>query len=443
MTTFAFLRGEDMPKYRNLNCVKEFKIKYFFILEATLCLFLSLFCDSVLTLILMNLFLSVFLVYYVRKNYLYTICFLLLAYFNYSFMLNYINDSPFDLFSTYKDTFVGIRSLQVLMVFLISIIWFMPKEIKQFDESRLYSETKVYNIVHILLSFLVLLITILGYENVEIGKRGSQSTLFGYVVLLIITGLYFSKNSKNIKKVYFVLSIIFIVKNLLHGERLYVLQMVIVFYLYFLPQKYKKNYGFLALIAFIGYMGLTYIAEARTFGWGFESVIAAFNNALQRGFALDTAVSAYFTGQTFVEMSFIDSVGQRLYLLILWLFSIVVGGRLSPLSNLSNYTRQFMEHWYGGVLPFYGYYYLSFYGVILFAMLIVFIIKKHNNAHNFKALNFAFVYFIVSVFSWYLYSPSSMTRGFLIALLIYYSVIYGNKLLSVVKMRINNKVKKN
>lgn len=396
-------------------------------------LLLSTICQSYFVLILFLFVLSLACVIKVEKNYILTLIFLVILYCNYSIIcMNYL-DKTFYIFTSYQNTFVGFRALQILMSFMLFLYMFVPNNIKEFDDDNLYYKRNISVIIHIALMLVISMIIILGYSEVSFGSRGNYSPFYGYVVLLILVGLFFSNNKKFLKISYLILAILFIMKNLLHGERAYVIQLAFVIYIYFLPLKIKKNYLLIFVVAILGYLGMNFVSEARTYGVSTGSLKIALANSMKRMFSLDTACSSFFTSQTFVDMSFRDGFLQRIYMFVLWFSSLFVGGSLLPQSNLSEYTHQYITHWYGGVFPFYGYYYLDFCGVLIFALYISYFIKLINN--NMEKGNFCtamFIYGAVTILTWYLYSPSAITRGILLVILLYFAIVFADKVIQKV-----------
>lgn len=420
---------------------EKVNIKFVLIATSILCLFLTLFSQSDLSLILMILILSLALLVSVKKNYLLVLLFLIIFYCNYSFIvLNYLDTTEY-IFTRYQNSFISFEALRIMLIFLLVIYWLMPKKINEVDENNLYYSKKMHLIFHIMLMICIIGLIVFGYTSDAFGIRGNQSTIFGYVALLLLVGFYFSNNRKYIKYIYSALAIIFICKNLLHGERLYALQSIFLLYIYMLPKKIKTNYLLISFICVLGYLGLNFIAEARTIGWNFDAFGNAIKNSFLRLFSLDTVSSSMFTSQTFIDVAARDTVITRLYLFIIWIASIFVGGSLLPKSNLPVYTNQIIAHYGGGILPYYGFYYLSYLGVILFALLIVFFIKltmvTFNSQKNKKFSSLLSIYFVITIFSWYLYSPSALTRGMLLLIIVYYFSVLIDKILSKIHKKGN------
>ena len=155
----------------------------------------------------------------------------------------------------------------------------------------------------------------------------------------------------------------------------------------------------------------------------------------------DTALSAFYTGQTFIKQSLVDSFSQQLYMFFLFIVSMFTGSSVLPESLLSQYTRKNYIHFYGGVFPYYGWYYLGPIGVVAFAFLIVLIIRKLYNKKNIKLEMFVPIIILISSssFLWYLYHPSSLIRSPMLMLIVFYVVIWADKLLKKLKTNLSKK----
>lgn len=67
-----------------------------------------------------------------------------------------------------------------------------------------------------------------------------------------------------------------------------------------------------------------------------------------RGFALDTAYSSYYTSLQFVLTSEFTSEEQRLYMGCLQFLSYIVGGTMLPEANIAQYVSQYYLNYMGG-----------------------------------------------------------------------------------------------
>jgi len=401
----------------------------------------SLFGNVNPALIVLVLVLSMINVIKVRKNLILLIIFLLIFYLNYSIcILNYADTKNY-IFTIYRADFIGKLSLMILVFFTYMMYRFISKlKINKFDESRLFSKIQISKIFHFAIMLLVVLIMIFGYTFDTFGQRGHYSTFFGYIVFLILFGIYFSNKDRVILSCYLILSIVYMIQNLIFGERLYVIQLVIILFIYYCPKKIKSKSWILAIAALFGYLGLTAVGIYRSYDINFGLLIyRTIKDSFINLFALDTSCAAYFAGQTFVESALIDPFYKQLFMFFMFVLSILLGGSMFPEYNLSEYTKSVRYHFGGGTIFNYAYYYLGIIGVTLLAWYLCYLFKKINNNKGKNPLWDVLTILICSTtFSWYLYSPSSITRGLLIGIVLYYAIIFTEKIYK----KLINKIKK-
>ena len=103
--------------------------------------------------------------------------------------------------------------------------------------------------------------------------------------------------------------------------------------------------------------------------------------------------------------------------------SILIGGGKIPNSNLATFTHKYYLHYYGGVLPIFAHFYLGYLGVILLAMYLSILLNKFilgKCERKFSGIRKCIgIYITSTVPRWYLYSPTSITRGILIFVVVY------------------------
>lgn len=137
------------------------------------------------------------------------------------------------------------------------------------------------------------------------------------------------------------------------------------------------------------------VLSSNTFSSVVDSLIG------KKHLALYTAYSSYHTSLTFLDTLNFTGWEKRLDLFMRWVLSMFLGNRV-PDSQLSSYTHQFFAHYWGGILPYYMYFYLSYLGLLLMACYCGFIFRKVKDAtdsDNGLARCFA-VYVTISVVRW-------------------------------------------
>lgn len=412
-------------------------IQNYFIIACFFCGIGSIITKNFDLLVILTLTLSILLVVRVRKNILLLIVFCIIAYCNYSIlMLMFINPLKNSMFTKQNYTEVGFISLQILFLFMLILYLYIPKKINYINRDKLYYSKKINFILHIFNVLLILFITF------ALRTKDTTSTIWGYVVLLLLLGLYFSNNDKKVKLLYLIVGIIFCMQSLLTYGRLYLTQALIILFIYFFPKKLEKKLWILFPLLGILYILFNFISiyrvnESLPF---VELINLTWKQIYKYLFSADTALSAFYTGQTFVMQSFTDGILQRLYMFVLLIISMFTGSSILPQSLLSEYTHKTYLHYYGGVYPCYGWYYLGGIGVILFALMLILIIRKLLNKTKFKFEFFVPVVILISAspFLWYLYHPSSMIRSPMLLILGYYGVIFADWCLKKIKNKLQN-----
>lgn len=150
----------------------------------------------------------------------------------------------------------------------------------------------------------------------------------------------------------------------------------------------------------------------------FRTIINTFQD---RKFALDTSISAYWTGLTYIEISNIVPVTSRIKNFLEYMTIYTLGGTGTNYLQLYDLSRQYYIHYYGGYIMSYFYYWLGWIGVFGISIFIGKILKNINemkmNMSEFGKIYI--IYFLSSLPRWYLYYPTALIRGSLILYIIY------------------------
>lgn len=396
---------------------------------------LSFFVDIPIVLICLVLLTSVLNVVKVRKNIILLIIGLIILYCNYSVCItNFIQTGYYSFF---RKTLYAYRSLQNLLIFTLVIYILLPKKIQSVQLQEICSKQDVRSIIHICILLVLVAGLIFGYRGGGFGQRGSYNQLWGYFPAFVLVGLFFSKN-KLIKRSYLIFSLIYIFLNLIFKERLYVIQISMILAVFFCSDKIIRNKKLGICFVIVAYLLFTFIGNFRNLE-GYNLGQALWINikvTFDTLFSLDTAASAFYTGQTFVEHAFLDGWSKRLSMFGLFVLSLLLGSSAVPCASLPDYTFKFMEgahkHSFGGYLPLYGYYYLGFLGVVLLGVYVAGIYKMIANWNKNDVTKLLSILVLSSTFTWYLYSPSAIIRSLLLVLLLYYAIIILNKILNKV-----------
>lgn len=377
-----------------------------------------------------------------RKNTLIFFVLFFITYCNYSVCFSsYINFFDDSFFTREAKTIQSSISLNVLLIFstvLTTVINVKNKEIKKIS----FFENKSYNpIICLGISVFLLTVLIFGYQRPQEGDlRGFESPIYEYSIILFIIGYYFAGKKKLWQVAITIILSLFITQNVMYGGRITALQLLLlVFFLFLFNGINKKNLLAYLGAALFGGIGLMILGDLRyADSLNFNVIFSSIKNVFQHFFTLDTAYSAYYTSISFVKTMDITTVMKRIQLFGKFLLSMIFGGSKIANSNLPVYTRQYFEHYYGGFLPHYSFFYLGYAGVILVALYLNLILNKFLNKENQKSpiVKFLGLYVTCTVPRWYLYSPSNLIRGVLLVIVCGYIFLIADKIINKYK---NNK----
>jgi hypothetical protein len=329
-----------------------------------------------------------------------------------------------------KDDPSAITAITILFIFNLLLSFTIPdkKNILNSSGNDFFLNNNPSNnlLVGVILIVLIL-IFFYGFTKPDtIGERGKPSTIYEYSIILFIVAFYYSQARAN--RVFLVVLILsYIVQNMSYGGRATAIQLIICLFLIFFEKKISPIQAMPFLIAAI--IIFTAVGNYRTSLTLNSSLIKNIIKTLSNsGFINDTAYSSYFTSQTFILVSHKVTLTERFDLFLRFILSMFLGGTKVPNSNLSNYTHQYYIHYYGGVLPYFGFFYFGIIGVVLIVLLIRYynqyiINQKYSENGLKKCLS---VYIVSTVPRWYLYSPSPLLRGVLLTIIVYYIARQAN-----------------
>lgn len=378
--------------------------------DGSLCALISIFLLSINTCSLIR----------VRQNYYLFIIFACILYSNYSIcMANYVlNFESF--FLGFKGFYLSIQALNILFLFNALLDLIVPN-IKIVNKNKILPIVKnnKYNaLIEIILSTILVYILIFCFIRPDIeGVRGSPNQLYEYSIIFIILSFYYSGNSKFWQGIFITVSLMFALQNFIYGGRITGLQIIICLFLCLYVNKISNI--FVGVFVLIGMFIMFGIGIFRvSFSFSSDTLSTIISNITNNYFILDTAYSSYYTSLTFVDLLNNVDISDRLYLFFKWVLSMFLGGSNVVDSNLATYTRQYYFHYFGGILPFFAYFYLGYIGIAFLILYIKFLfqIASLNNNNLFRIVS---IYFVTTTFRWYLYSPSQMFRGVFLLFVVY------------------------
>ena len=314
-------------------------------------------------------------------------------------------------------------SFNILTLFHALLALFVRwAKIQSLEKINIFVDTYNANFRIILITACCLVpIFFLGFKITGLtGDRGEGSPLYEYSVILFSVLFFFSGQ----KKKYIILGILlllpYVLQNFLFGGRIEGVQFILCAYIMLYMYKIEVN----KIIPFIlvGFFVLSLIGAVRgELLLGSYDVESIFSALFKGGFALDTAYSAYFTSETFVYVYDKMTTADIAYYLTEFIKSIFLGNSHCPDSVLGSVTYEYVSHWFGGILPFYFYFYFGPIGIFLAAFFVALylnmIIKVKSTSSGYTKI--IVVWTVCTVFRWYLYTPLVLLRGVLITLVVF------------------------
>lgn len=368
-------------------------------------------------------FLSIIFIIKSYKNIMSFIVALFLFWFNYSIIFaNYFLDMhSFYLRDSYSA--VSVIGLRVLLIFnLILCLFTKNSDSKNYEIAWKYNKP-VSEIIAWGYLFLLTFILIFGFSRpAKEGGRGSPSTIYEYSIVLFIVGYYFFHSNKYYINLSSFLLILYALQNLYYGGRITALQELTIFFILFVHKKSKTNLKTMIPVVIFSFIIFTGVGLFRAnFRLSTSTINDIFESSNNKALTLDTAYSAYYTSLTFIKTESILSLPERLRIFINWICSQLVGGSLIRESNVAQITRRYYIHYYGGVLPFFGHFFMGYIGTILISLVVAKYINDLKSFYKKSGLSKCILlYFVVTTPRWFLYSPSPLFRGAFLVFVVYY-----------------------
>lgn len=377
---------------------------------------------NIITILLSN----VYLTYRVRNNVYYTIIMAIILYCNYSILYaNFIHplDSMFTEVITHN---VSIVSVNILTFFNVALLLIFPRNINthKLEKPTHRGNKLVYSCI------CTVLIYIFFYEyNMpeEVGQRGGGTPLFEYSLIFFMFAYYYAGN--NIKQIKFIvfLVVFFALREFMFGGRVSALQFFLVTYLMVYINKYSLKKLSIVLAPIFILCIIIGVVRGNLMSGNF-SVDDILGDLIRNGMALDTAYSSYFTSETFVYTHNILNINTRLEHFQDFIISIFMGDGYNPEARLGAISFKYINHYWGGILPYFFYFYLDRIGLIVCMLLLMFYIRLINKKNISKCAYFVATYFIATTFRWYLYYPIVMLRGVMFVVLLYWGFYFFDKI---------------
>lgn len=354
------------------------------------------------------LFINIHLLYKYRNNKEFFIVFILFLYFNYSALASqyWFPDFSSIYSGFFQDKIVMNIGINIMFLFWFTIYVFCStKKLEKY--SNFSYGVNIRSNIYLSIFFLLIVLYSIVFKF-EIGNiRARMSPIYEYSVMFLLFSYFFSGNKRMIHTVIIFLSLVIVFQNILFGERITALQIILLLYFLYFKNIFSNT---LLIICMVG--GLFLFTLSGALRGGIVQNVSLFDRIISQfvdsKFILDTAYSAYFTSLTFVKYYFMTSFNEHIVNFIKTLGNYFLGLSVPRLQDI---TRKYFIHWWGGLLPFTFFYWFGYFGTILSACLVNFYFSFITMCNSSTYKNIVFLYVISTFPRWYLYDPSNLIRG--------------------------------
>lgn len=374
------------------------------------------------------MYISVYITMTYRKNIMAFCMFFMMTYFNYSIIFSryiHVLEHLYQEFYPNIDNKTYGVGITILLVFMVSLYLVEPKLQRKLNYEEGYYFKDYSNIWVVLSCILILIyIYIFAFDKSSFGQRGATSPLYEYSGIFFIIAYYYCGKGKrlNILKIGIsLLILIFCIQGFIYGERIAGLQFMLIMFAFLFSS--RINYKMIIFVFAGGILFMSAIGIYRaTYEAGVMSLKLVIDKLSQNMFTFGGADLAYYCSLTFIMVAEFTSGLDKFILFIKFILSIFFGTSKISGADLPTYTRQYYMHWYGGIYPYYFYFYFGWIGVIISSLFCGKIIKTiiSNTIQSKSFIRILKLYIIVTLPRWYMYSPQILFRG-----IILFTMIYG------------------
>ena len=378
---------------------------------------------------------NLYLVIKFRKNIPLFFCLIAIFYFNYSFIFSKYLFNTSTLSVVYNQIqFSDTKAIGIYCVYIFNIIigLFLSGEVKNngIDTTKLantYSK-KFNNIMGYFIIFLIALLLILAYWlDIEFLKA-----LHEYSLILFIVGFLLCKENKIQSIMLVILMLISTGINLITGGRIISLLPCIAFFFIWLSPyfDYKKIIAVMVVgIVFFTIFGL--YGDIKDSDQDYDVLTPKYvvDTIGERKFTLDTSISAYWTGLTFIEQRRFDIKSTTKNFTEYMTKYTIFGNQFGNYKHVYEKSSKNYIHYYGGYITAYFFYWLGYIGVVLISCYVGWLFKMLNDSksNNSNLKIFLSIYVCSTIPRWYMYYPSPLIRGVILLLLFYLFVTITSK----------------
>ncbi len=364
------------------------------------------------------LILSVYVACLQRKNMLCFVLSIAILYFNYSLVAGvyWSADSLPRIFDSHSYDEL-LRGMNLVLVFFTTFLCCL-KANREADIHVFLEKYPCSWLIVLASAVYISAAPFLFYNTESFGTRGIASAFYEYSLVILIVALAFCGRNLKALSILMLASGWIILHGLLHGERALALQMLIICGVYLMLHRFSLKLiipgciaGIFVFTLFGLYRGLNDLEG--------DVLTQVFRFLKNGGMANDTSFAAFQTSLNVVRFADMSSLSERLTLFLRYLLYIVAGGAVKDV-NLARLALEAGVHGGGGWLPGYFYFWLGYPGVILSAAALGWFVNRISRlSKENKFQNYLSLYVLATVPRWYLYSPSALTRGLLLYILVF------------------------
>lgn len=236
-----------------------------------------------------------------------------------------------------------------------------------------------------------------------------SSTLYEYGVILVCITWYYSRGKNKIDILIKMFVLCYSIAFVIIGDRSSVFMYILMLYLLYYQNKFKKIFILGAAIMAIFVSNV--VDAARTASvLGVNEII---EKAISKGLYVDTVSWAYYGGIVIVALSFLAS--NRLWLTGGFLLHLI-GINISGFTSFTSYAAEHFPLLYnrgGGLCSPYLYFMGGYIGVAVGAVVMGAAIKKFFTVRKQHYIVYAYIIIAMSL-RWYIYNPTAFFRTILI-----------------------------
>lgn len=369
---------------------------------------------------------NIYMVVCTRRNFMLFIVTFILFFSNYSIIFANFANTIFEMYTIPLSEVSFNISINILTLFNVFLFLFVRWDqiIPGSDKNIFVDIEKKDTIILYFIYALLIPIFFLGFTVPEVaGQRGSSSAVYEYSAILFLLFFYYCGFQKWHVRFGLFLVAAYSIQSMIYGGRIEAIQFMLVAYIMLFMHKISMTKVLAAIGCMFFLMSIVGAARGAVLT-GNADVASVFQLLGERGLALDTAYSAYYTSESFIYIIDKFTFQEIMELFGDFVKSVFIGG--DPDKHLAAISSVYVDHSMGGVMPFYFFFYLGVLGIIISASLVAFYL---NIVRNLSEANSGFIkclaiWTVSTTFRWYLYTPLPLLRGVIFLAIAYYSFAY-------------------